>query len=499
MRRLGLVHGSRNTGDPGSPSVLASPPERALAWVRSQEIPGQGIRVHSGRSDAYPEVTGYLIPTLIRYGERELARRLVRWLVEVQRADGSYASPEGPAYAFDTGQALRGLFAGAGLVPDALHAARRAAEYLYRDLVDGGSAGFRKRYWYAIPETVQLHILRPLHRAADVFGKPEYRLAAENCLRYYSHHKKALRLDVLSHFLGYELEALIDLGRPDLAIPLLADLRKRQAPDGSVCGEEGVPWVCTPGLAQLAVCWYKIGEAAPADRAVAWLDAHQELSGGFRGSYGLGARYFPETELPWAAKFYLDAHLLRVAAFFRGEKIMVPRFVPKADGRARSVLSSVKPGDRVLEVGCGKGRYLRLVTDVYPDAMCVGLDLTGALLSSLPSTVKPVQGYMEALPCRDGAFDVVLSVEAIEHSANRRVAIQEMIRVTKKGGTVLVIDKDQSQWGRLACPRWERWSSVDEVIVLLEEGCESVEAEPVGYDDQAASDGLMILWHGQKR
>jgi hypothetical protein len=42
-----------------------------------------------------------------------------------------------------------------------------------------------------------------------------------------------------------------------------------------------------------------------------WLDEHQMPSGGFLGSYGPKATYFPNAEISWAAKFYLDASLLR--------------------------------------------------------------------------------------------------------------------------------------------------------------------------------------------
>src|SRR5262249_59965372 len=111
-----------------------------------------------------------------------------------------------------------------------------------------------------------------------------------------------------THFLAYELEALIDLGRPGHAVPVLERLRREQSEDGAVRGEGGASWVCSPGLAQLAICWYKLGEAESADRAVAWLEAHQQPSGGFLGCYGEGGTYFPTAGLSWAAKFYLDAH-----------------------------------------------------------------------------------------------------------------------------------------------------------------------------------------------
>lgn len=294
-----------------------SPPRRAIEWIRANESPNGGIYVHSGHLNAYPEVTGYLVPTLLQCGETEQAIRLVRWLLRIQRKDGSYASPSADSHIFDTAQVLRGLLSAASLVPGALDACGRAAAYLYAGMIDGGNGGFAvdsvwmKRYSNSIPVTAHLYALPPLQEVAEVLQKPEYRAAAERCLEYYLGHKAALQIGTLTHFLAYELEALLDLGGTEAAIPVLDTLRKLQAEDGSVRGTNGVSWVCTPGLAQLAVCWYKVGDRDPANKAMKWLEGHQMPSGGFLGSYGAEATYFPDVEIPWAAKFYLDANLLR--------------------------------------------------------------------------------------------------------------------------------------------------------------------------------------------
>jgi hypothetical protein len=291
----------------------APAPQQALAWIRAHEAPDGGIRVHSRRDRAYPEVTGYLVPTLLTYGERELAARLVSWLMRIQQPDGAYTSPDGVPYLFDTGQALRGLLAEPGLLPGAAEAGRRAADYLCAALVDGGRGGFGVRYaGTIIPETIHLYVLPALHRAADVFGVSRYRAAAGTCLEHYTTHPELLRIGTLTHFLAYELEALIDLGRPDLARPTLRVLHAEQRSDGAVRALPGARWVCAPGQAQLALCWYKTGDRAAGDRALTWLESRQERSGGFLGSYGRGATYFPDAELSWAAKFYLDAQRLRL-------------------------------------------------------------------------------------------------------------------------------------------------------------------------------------------
>jgi len=303
-----LATGSWLSWPHGQPSV------RALAWLRQNEHPTGGIRVHSRHRAAYAEVTGYLIPTLLQWRETDLAIRCAEWLVRVQAPDGSFADPnEGLPYVFDTGQVLRGLLATVDLVPAAAASARRAADYLCRMAMDGGRAGFDVRYPGTDPLSTHLYVLPPLLQAAALFAEPRCRETAEACVEYYISRRDALQIGTRTHELGYELEALIDLGRQDLAAPVLQRLASLQAKDGSLrSGEQ--PWVCTPGLAQIAVCWYKTGNLVPADKAVLWLESRQLRGGGFFGSYGPGASYFAEVAPSWGVKFYLDAHRLRTAS-----------------------------------------------------------------------------------------------------------------------------------------------------------------------------------------
>ena len=499
IRRLRSI--CRNTTPSGSKEDVSgrTPPVRALNWIRKHEKTHGGVLVHSASPDVYPEVTGYLIPTLLRYGEKEMVTRLVRWLLCVQRANGSYTSPDGVPHVFDTGQVLRGLFAGAELVPSALGAAQRSADFLYHQMKENGDAGFGDRYRDAIPETVHLYVLPPLIKAADLLQMPAYKKAAERSLEYYCRHKDFLQPIHLTHFLGYELEALIDLGRSDIAISFLDRLCEQQEGDGSLRGMDGAQWVCTPGLAQIAVCWYKIGRWEAADRALDWLESQQLPTGGFYGSYGRGASYFHDVEIPWAAKFYLDANLLRIDSFFERNASALPSYLSKDDGRLQAILSVVKPKDHVLEVGCGKGRFLKAIHESYPDTHCTGVDISKALLQYLPEEIQAFKGSLESIPLPDNSFDVVLAVEAVEHSSNMATSVSEMIRVARPGGWVLIIDKQRSEWGRLTCPPWERWPEISLLQKVLNRGCDHVTAEPVSYDGKPASDGLMVLWKGQKR
>ena len=169
------------------------------------------------------------------------------------------------------------------------------------------------------------------------------------------------------------------------------------------------------------------------------------------------------------------------------------------DGRAQAVREVVRARDRVAEIGCGHGRFLNMLRRLYPDIRCTGVDISTAMLKQLPSDIKGIEGSLESVPLPDNQFDVVFSVEAIEHSANPEAAAAEMIRIARPGGWILIIDKQQSHWGRKTCPPWERWPSFEGLQRLMKKGCDSVSAHPIAYNHVPASDGLMVAWRGQKR
>ena len=62
-------------------------------------------------------------------------------------------------------------------------------------------------------------------------------------------------------------------------------------------------------------------------------------------------------------------------------------------------------GKRVADVGCGKGRFARIVKEENPRASIVGLDIAVAMLRHVPAGVFPCAGNLTALPLATASCD----------------------------------------------------------------------------------------------
>lgn len=95
------------------------------------------------------------------------------------------------------------------------------------------------------------------------------------------------------------------------------------------------------------------------------------------------------------------------------------------------------PEMRVLDAGCGSGRLLDELKDY---GHLTGLDLNPDSVEIARSRGHEdvVQGPVEELPWPDETFDLVISLDMVEHTADDRVTLRELRRVTKEGGHFLM-------------------------------------------------------------
>ncbi len=111
-------------------------------------------------------------------------------------------------------------------------------------------------------------------------------------------------------------------------------------------------------------------------------------------------------------------------------------------------LLSLKPGDSVLEIGCGLGTDARtLASQVGPTGRVIALDKSKRFLevaaqrTDLPN-VEFRHGDVNALDFEDNLFSACYSNRVFKYIENPLQAISEMARVTKKGGKIFIAEVD---------------------------------------------------------
>ena len=96
---------------------------------------------------------------------------------------------------------------------------------------------------------------------------------------------------------------------------------------------------------------------------------------------------------------------------------------------------------RVLDLGCGSGRYLRTLR-AQGSRVAVGLDISPEMLARARSVGggRLVRGDMSALPFADVSFDLVVSGLAVGHLPELVGFLREVARVTRRGGALVYSD-----------------------------------------------------------
>jgi SAM-dependent methyltransferase len=95
----------------------------------------------------------------------------------------------------------------------------------------------------------------------------------------------------------------------------------------------------------------------------------------------------------------------------------------------------VRPGDRVLDLGCGAGRFLGLLADA------VGVEIAHEAVERARANVPGADVRLmedETIPLEHGAVDLVWCSEVLEHIPDVGAALNEIRRVLKPGGRLLL-------------------------------------------------------------
>lgn len=493
---------------------------RALAWIKANSIGYNGIVVTSKKRVIYPEVSGYYIPSLLQWGERDMATSFAKYLCSIQKDDGSwYDCEDKDPYVFDSAQILKGLIAIRDILPEVDKNIIKGCDWILSNMQsDGRLTTPSKDAWGDsedfCSELIHIYCLSPIKKAGEIFNKPEYLAAVEKILGYYKKEKidEIKNFSLLSHFYAYVMEGLFDLGEIDLCRESMERLEKYRNKKGGIPGLNDVPWICSTGLLQLAVVWYKLGELEKGNSLFYYGLKLQNESGGWYGSYpapGLLSKfyhgrkkpyYFPNEEISWVVKYFLDALALKEKLEFEKQAPSFLDNIDEKDGRyilikelIDAMAAQMGRKITICDVGCGKGRYLKRLVEDCPDNDYYASDISEKVMAGIDYIKEKRLGSMTNIAYTDNSFDVVYACESFEHAVNLKSAFKELYRITKLGGKLAIIDKPVEKLGRLEIYEWEQWIDDKDISAYTEECGGRLEiVKSVPYENK--DDGLFRAW-----
>lgn len=491
---------------------------RAISWIKRNTNRGEGIICNTDLRKTYPEVSGYYIPTLLKWGYRDLAIQYAKYLCKIQHDNGAWYDVEDKnPYIFDTAQILKGLISIREILPEVEKYILKGCNWILSNMtMDGRLVSPLENAWgneKTFSELIHTYCISPIKDSGEIFDNKIFIDAADKMIIYYTSNCKdeILNFGLLSHFYAYVMEAMIDIGREDLAKEAMAKIKALQKKSGAVPAYNDCDWVCSTGLFQLALVWYRLGDIDSGDKAFDYACKLQNKTGGWYGSYlsednsNEKNTYFTDAEISWANKYFLDALYYKNIAMFDKQSYIFCDYIDAEDGRYKCIESIIanynSKQNKILDAGCGKGRYLRNLTKKITNNKYYAFDLSSKVMKYFDdiNIIEKKQGTLTNIPFENRKFDITYACESLEHAIDTKSAIRELFRVTKQGGIVAILDKNKEKLGMFEIEEWEQWFDGDELKEEMLKYCSDVKIiKNISYDKKEA-DGLFYCWIGIKK
>lgn len=141
---------------------------------------------------------------------------------------------------------------------------------------------------------------------------------------------------------------------------------------------------------------------------------------------------------------------------YGGYRYMPGRWAPV--GQAMIDHYGIKPGDKILDIGCGKGFQLYELTQLLPGVEVYGIDVSGYAIENAKEEIKDrlQVGNATSLPYPDKHFDFVFSLNALHnlHCYDLDKALREMERVGK-GNKYLCVESYRTEEEKANLLYWQ--------------------------------------------
>jgi demethylmenaquinone methyltransferase/2-methoxy-6-polyprenyl-1,4-benzoquinol methylase len=152
------------------------------------------------------------------------------------------------------------------------------------------------------------------------------------------------------------------------------------------------------------------------------------------------------------------------------------RVIHKIDLKRLISLLKLPAKGRMLDAGGGTGRVSSRLRTMIDEVVVCDLSFSMLKQAKLKSRLWMAQSHIEQLPFPDESFERIMVVDALHHFCDQRQSIQELLRVLKTGGCLVIeepnIDKFIIKWVALAEKLFlmrSHFSSSDEILSIINE------------------------------